>query len=69
MEDIGAELDAVADGAERLRAFEHTHRKSVMCERECGGEPTKPAPDNEDGILQGQIALNFGTLTVYLVAQ
>ena len=50
MEDIRPELDAVADGAEFRRAFEHAALDAVACERERGGQPTKPAADDQNGI-------------------
>jgi hypothetical protein len=59
MKDIGAELDAIADGAEEGRAFEQRHRLPVTCERERGGEPAEPAADDQNGFLQRQITLLF----------
>ena len=50
MEDIGPELDAVADGAEFRRAFEHAARDAALRERKRGGEAAKPAADDQDGI-------------------
>jgi hypothetical protein len=51
VKDIGAELNAEADGAERKRAFQHPRRLPVTGERECGRQPTEPATDNEDRAL------------------
>ncbi len=55
MEDVGAELDAVADGAELGRALEHTARQPVPGERKRGGEPAEPTADDQDGIAIGHV--------------
>src|SRR5262245_42493035 len=57
MKDIGSELDAIADGAERRRAFEHAHRLSVTCQRKRGRKSAKAAADNEDGVPRADISL------------
>jgi len=48
VEHVGAELNAIADGAEGRRAFEHTHPLPMTCERQRGREPAQPAADDED---------------------
>ena len=50
VEDVGAELDAIADGAEFGRAFEHPACNAALRERQRGGQPAKPAADDEDRI-------------------
>src|SRR5262245_31003553 len=59
MKDIRPELDAIADSAEGRRAFEHAYRLPLVRERERGGQPAKPATDDEDRVLQDQTALVF----------
>src|SRR5262249_50076716 len=59
MKDIRPELDAIADSAEGRRAFEHAYRLPLARERERGGQPAKPATDDEDRVLQDQTALVF----------
>src|SRR5580704_3381297 len=59
VKDIGAELDAKADGAERRRALEHAHRLPVTRERECGRQPAEPAADDEDRVLRPHITLTL----------
>ena len=50
MEDVGAELDAVADGAEFRRAFEHARGPSAPRQCQRRREPAEPAADDEDGV-------------------
>ena len=50
VKDVGAELDAVADGAELRRAFEHARRPAAARQSERRREPAEPAADNEDGV-------------------
>src|SRR5262249_37520094 len=57
MKDIRPELDAIADSAEGRRAFEHAYRLPLPRKRERGGQPAKPATDDEDRVLQDQTAL------------
>ena len=52
MKDIGPELDAVADGAEFGRAFEHAGRPAAARQRQRRGQPAKPAADDEDGFTR-----------------
>src|SRR5262249_28008766 len=59
VKDIRPELDAIADSAEGRRAFEHAYRLPLARERERGGQPAKPATDDEDRVLQDQSALLF----------
>src|SRR5262249_13984225 len=59
MKDTMPELDAIADGAEGRRAFEHADRLPLARERERGGQPAKPATDDEDRVRQDQTALVF----------
>ena len=56
MKHVGAELNAVADGAERRRAFEHAHRAPVPRQRKRRGEAAKPAANNEGLVFQGRLA-------------
>jgi hypothetical protein len=53
VKDIGPELDAVADGAEFRRAFEHARGVAAVRQSERRGEATKPAADDQDGIAMG----------------
>src|SRR5262249_26581631 len=59
MKDIRPELDAIADSAEGRRAFEHADRLPLARERERGGQPAKPATDDEDRGRQDYTALGF----------
>src|ERR1700691_1296507 len=49
MENVGAELNAVANGAELRRAFKDTNGAAALCQGQRRGKPAKSAADNEDG--------------------
>ena len=53
VKDVGPELDAVADGAEFRRAFEHTRGTAAPRQRQRRGEAAEPAADDQDGIAAG----------------
>jgi hypothetical protein len=46
VKDIRTELNAIADGAEGRRAFEHCHWLTMTCEGQRGREPPK-SPSND----------------------
>ena len=50
VEDIGTELDAVADGAELRTAFEDARRQSATRQGKRRGEPAEPAADYENWV-------------------
>ena len=50
VKDVGPELDAVADGAEFRRAFEHARGAAAPRQRQRRGEAAEPAADDQDGI-------------------
>ena len=50
---VGPELDAVADGAEFRRAFEHARGAAAPRQRQRRGEAAEPAADNQDRIAAG----------------
>ena len=52
VEDIGAELDAVADGAELRRAFEHALAMPRRASASAVVSPPSPPPTIEDGIVR-----------------
>jgi hypothetical protein len=63
MKDIGSELDAIADGAERRRAFEHAHCLSVTRRRKRGRKSAKAAADDEDRALRAHIGLTSSSFS------
>src|SRR6202043_2085862 len=52
MKHIGSELNAVADGAEFGRAFEHAGRSAAARQRQRRGQPAKPAADDKNGFTR-----------------
>ena len=50
VKDVRPELDAVADGAEFRRAFEHAHLSSAARQGERCREPAQSTSDNENGL-------------------
>jgi hypothetical protein len=52
VKNIGPELDAVADGAEFRRAFEHARPTATARQSQRRRQPAKPAADDEDGFTR-----------------
>jgi hypothetical protein len=57
VEDVGPELDAIADRTEVGRAFEHLHRDVAAGQRQRRGKPAETAADNQDGRGMGVQAM------------
>jgi hypothetical protein len=58
---VGAELDAIADGAEFRRLFENTHAPAGAAQGERGGQPAEAATHDDDRLVRASHALTSGS--------